>query len=132
MTALKPYEDIYEPLELPIGGKTYVIPPVGAKDGLRFDAASNPSNQDAEHITDEEFYRIFLGAMYDEMIADNVSGTAISRAAMTALADFQRGRAVAEIMWETGGDPTAVEDYVAANLAPLAAAVTAPVGPDHE
>lgn len=115
MTQFKDFSELVDPLVLPINGKQYTIPPVGAKDGIRFTLSADPKATDVPPISDAEFFRIFLGATYDEMVEDNVPGSAVTRAAAVALADFQRGRAVAEVMWETGADPKALLAYVEAN-----------------
>lgn len=111
MTQFKDFDELADPLILPIKGKLYTIPPVGAADGIRFNLAADPTVKDASPISDEEFFRIFLGTAYDEMVADNIPGAALIRAAYAALADFQSGRGAAVIMWETGGDPKAIEAY---------------------
>jgi hypothetical protein len=111
--AFKDYSEIVESLTLPINGKNYSIPPVGIADGVRLQAIFDPDT--ASEMTDDEFRTILLGDAYDLMLADNIPGNAVARATFTALADFQRGRATAEIMWETGGDPKALEAWTAAN-----------------
>lgn len=108
----KDYQELAEPLALPINGKTYVIPAVGLADGIKLTEALDPESKTP--LPDDEFNRILLGTAYDEMLADNVPGPAVVRASLTALGDFQRGRATAEIMWETGGDPKALTAWVKA------------------
>jgi hypothetical protein len=115
VTQFKDFEELVDPLILPIGGKAYTIPAVSYEDGIKFNLAINPTATEAQMISDPEFMTMFLGPALEEMIADKVSAPAINRAAMTALADFQRGRAVAEVMWETGADPKALIDYVASH-----------------
>jgi hypothetical protein len=112
----KDYSELVDPLVLPIGGKEYTIPPVGAADGIRFATSIDPNLPDAEPISDDEFMTMFLGPAYDDMLADNVPSPAMMRAAMTALAEHQRGRSVAEVVWETGADPKALADYVMRSL----------------
>jgi hypothetical protein len=124
MTTFKDYSEIVEPLVLPIHGKSYTIPPIGIKDGLAFDAILKADDESS--MSDEEFRRVFLGAALDEMRADNVPGPAVTRAAMTALADYQRGRDVAEVMWETGGDPRALAEREKAQTPNRAARRTPP------
>lgn len=104
-------------------GKTYRVPPPNAQTGLWLStlaelgtvAASggNLSAQDVADLTlddDEEkpFYRRVLGPAYDEMVADKVPVEFVTRAFLTALADFQTGREMAEVTWEAGLDPEAV------------------------
>ena len=104
--AFRDIEEIIEPLTLPIRGKEYVIPPMGVLSIARYEEAL--ANPDPEHpMTNRELYEIALGEAYEQMRADNVSPAHILRAAYTSLADTQRGRAVAEVMWETGGNPKA-------------------------
>lgn len=110
----KDYNELADPLKLPINGKVYTLPAVGLADGIKLTAAFS-GKEDAPTIPDDEFYRIMLGSAYDEMLADNVPGPAAMRAALVALADFQKGRATAEILWETGADPKALTAWVEAN-----------------
>lgn len=114
MSKFKDFEELVEPLVLPIGGTLYRIPPVNAEDGIRFRLARD-SDSETPQLTDAEFFEIFLGDAYEQMLADNIPDTAITRAAQTAHADFERGRSVAEVMWETGADPKALLDFVQAN-----------------
>jgi hypothetical protein len=104
--AFADFTEFLEPLELSYKGKGYVIPPISAKDGLRYSGVIAPDSTDT--MTDEEFKRAFLGPAYDDMMADNVPAAMVTRAAMTALAEYQSGRDTAEIMWATGGDPKAI------------------------
>lgn len=110
----KDYNEFADPLKLPINGKVYTIPAVGLADGIKLTAALT-GEKDAPTIPDAEFNRILLGAAYEEMLTDNVPGPAVVRASLTALADFQKGRATAEILWETGGDPKALTAWMEAN-----------------
>lgn len=88
---------------------SYEIPPVTAENGAKFRVEQAAGRS----IEGEEYYRMFLGEAYDDMIADGVDDQFVMRAAFTALADHQAGRAVAAIVWETGGDPKAVADLTA-------------------
>lgn len=112
----KDFNELIDPLVLPIGGIDYTIPPVGAADGIRFNISVDPTTNTAPGISDDEFLRMFLGTAYEEMLANNVPSQAMMRAAMTGLAEFQRGRSVAEVIWETGADPKALADYVMRSL----------------
>ncbi|PRB01749.1 hypothetical protein [Microbacterium sp. MYb64] len=100
------FNDLYDPLVLPINGKQYTIPPASFEAGVRINGIVGG----AEKMGDEEFYRLVLGSAFDEMRIDDVPATAIDRAGKTALADFQVGRSMAEIMWKTGGDPKAIQE----------------------
>lgn len=112
MSKFKAFEELTDPLVLPIGGKEYTIAPLGAADGIRFTLASDPKVEPEDVPggipTDDEVNRMFLGAAYDQMIADNIPGPALTRAVMAAMADHKAGRVAAQILWETGGDPKAV------------------------
>lgn len=99
------FNDLYDPLVLPINGKQYTIPPVSFAAGVKI----NGIIDGVEKLGDEEFYRLLLGSVFDELLSDEVPSTAIDRVGKTALADFQVGRSMAEIMWKTGGDPKAIE-----------------------
>ncbi len=67
-------------------------------------------------MTDPEFEHIFAGDVIDEMRTDDVPEKAIDRVLQTAFTYALTGRDAAEIMWETGGRPKAVEAYVKAHL----------------
>lgn len=105
----KDYTEVAEPLKLPINGKTYTIRPVLLDDGVRLMDALNPESETI--MPDEEFTRIMLGDALDEMRADFVTPAAINRASLTALADWKSSRGAAEVMWETGGDPKAIQAW---------------------
>lgn len=106
---LKAYEEIApEPLAFPIGGKMYVCPPVGFKEGLRLTEIIQAGAQAQTPESAEDLWRMILGTAYDEMKADNVPGDALARAGFAALTDFQFGRDAAEAVWESGADPKAL------------------------
>lgn len=108
MSQFKDFNDLYEPLVLPVGGKKYEIPALSFTAG----ATVNGVIDGGEKLTDEDFYRLLLSdAVFDQMMADNLPATAIDRVARTALTDFKYGRELAVTMWETGGDPKAVAEY---------------------
>jgi hypothetical protein len=93
-------------LRLPIGGRVYVIRPVGIRTGgLLRRAADGDAAALAELDTGEAYYRAILGPAYDQMLADDVPAASVDRAAITALADFTQGRAAALVAWKTGQDP---------------------------
>ena len=113
----KDYVELKERLQLPINGKLYTIPAMGLAEGIeltdQLEAAAR--GEDLPDKPFAEFNRMALGSAYDDMVADNVPADAIRRAALTQIADFQRGRAVAEVMWETGGDLKATQEWVKAH-----------------
>lgn len=103
--AFKEYFDLVPRLELPIRGKTYEIPPVSFEDLARWRAyrekvAAGKTIAKAKQITDDEFTRLFLGSVRDDMVADGASWRAVVHAAATAMADAEQGREVAERVWD--------------------------------
>ncbi|MBO1739665.1 hypothetical protein [Leifsonia sp. TF02-11] len=123
--AFKEFEEIVEPLVLPIAGKKYTVPSIGIADGIRLAANIDPKSTE-QPLTNDEFRRITLGTALEEMIADNVPSLAVALAAQTALVDYQTGRAAAEIFWETGGDPKGMSRKVDEARAALTAAAMTP------
>ncbi|MBS0231726.1 MAG: hypothetical protein JSS52_11295 [Proteobacteria bacterium] len=109
MSTFSDFNELYDPLVLPINGKEYQIPPASFEAGARI----NGIIDGAEQLTDEEFFRLVLGGVFDDMVADKVPAAAITRAGQTALADFRYGRGMAETMWKTGGDPKAIQELLA-------------------
>lgn len=112
---LRDFDELANPLVVPIGGKRYTIPPVGARTAqlLRRIAADDQAAIDA--LTDPaDYYRAILGVAYDEMVADNCPEPAVDRAALAALADFQQGRLGALRAWEAGATVEGMAAVVAA------------------
>jgi hypothetical protein len=127
-------------LELPVGGKTYVVKPppadVGAHLmnrlalGIALDAGIDLPEEDrrATVVDDDEmpdFGRQCLGLVLDEMTADGLSGAQIEFCITTAFYAWTVGKAFAEIHWETAGNlvrpveerpgrPTATQTHAAA------------------
>ncbi|MEV6413843.1 hypothetical protein [Kribbella sp. NPDC051718] len=106
-------------LKLPIGGKTYILPPIGAKLGLRivalFELGADlargraPGAVNQELLSDEDEENLFkqvLGPVYDEMLEDNVPWPALKHAAMTAMMDVVYDRERAENFWLRLGKTT--------------------------
>ena len=114
----KDFAEFADPLALPINGKTYVVPPIGVQDGINLLLMI----EEKKPLTNEQLGRMLLGAAYDTLMGDNVPADAFQRVIMTALAEFQHGRATAELIWETGGNPKAIQ----AATTPAAAANTTP------
>lgn len=126
MTALTEYTDFAkEPLSFPINGKTYTLAPLGIADGLRLADAIEGNDDDLNDLRGAALWRMLLGDVWDQMIADNVPLEAATRAGLTALADHQNGRAFATVVWETGADPKALDRYLTAK-APNRAAKRSP------
>lgn len=112
---LKAYEEFAaEPLAFPIAGKTYTVGPVGFREGIKLQRVLVGEDDSLDDAPAEEAWRLVLGPVYDEMVADNVPIEALSRAGLAALADFRFGREAAERTWESGLDPKALEAAVAA------------------
>lgn len=105
MPVFEEYEQFSEALVLTIQGHEYEIPVVGIATGLEYKTTKKVIS------SSPEFQQDFLGAAYDEMIANNVPMAAVARAALTAYCYFDQGPAVAKVMWATGGDPKAIEAY---------------------
>lgn len=101
------YFAVVEPLQLPIGGKVYTIPPISAQLGLTFSGALKGTDSSLEKLETREFWALVLGVAYTEMVTDNVPDESIERAGLTALADYQIGRDHALLTWKAGMDPEA-------------------------
>jgi hypothetical protein len=111
--ALSAYEEFDEPpLEFPIGGKTYVLPEYSIPAGLKLSDIISGKDKDGEQLAGEALWRLLLGPLWDEMIADGVPLRAATRAGITALADYQYGREFAEATWEAGVDPKVLAAYM--------------------
>lgn len=114
--ALKAYEELAaEPLVFPVGGKFYTHSPIGVVAGMRLAGVLTGVDSTLNELPAQELWKLVLGSLWDEMLADDVPAEAVARAGMAALADFQYGRATAEAMWETGDSPEALAARVAAN-----------------
>jgi len=101
-------------LNLPIGGKTYVVDPPTAADGAYFlnllaigiaaDAGVDVSGFNLDIPDgDPDFATRALGAAYQQMIDDGLSLGQIGFAAETAFLAWTVSREFAEHYWETGG-----------------------------
>jgi len=103
-------------LRLPVGGKTYVIPPIPFKDGLMaqtiLDAAIKA--QTGRELTESDFdgvldddderslYQQMLGPAYDEMVTDGLNWPELQRCGTTAFLFFTSGEQAATSFWEEG------------------------------
>lgn len=106
-------------LSLPIGGKTYLVPPVDAETGLRLQRLAELAAQAAkavqtgegleEIVVDDDqevdLYRDALGPAYEQMVADRVPWPALKIAGVTAWLDAAVDRQTAEAYWNAAGDP---------------------------
>jgi len=106
------------PLAFPINGKTYTLAPLGIEAGIRLAAAIVGKDDELNDLSGSALWRLVLGTVWDDMIADGVPLEAATRAGLAALADHQQGRAFAEVIWETGADPKALEKYLTEQLTP--------------
>ena len=114
--SLKAYEEFAEePLTFPIGGKRYTVPPLGFRDGIRLQRIIAGEDHSLDNAPAEDGWKLVLGTAWDEMVADDVPIEALSRAGLTAVADFQFDRAAAERVWEAQISPEALAAAVAAN-----------------
>lgn len=112
MAEFKDWSEVYEPLVLPVGGKTYTLPAVPKVEADRF-AAAIGGGEDAPEFSDADLESMLLGPdLKQQLVDDGVPDAAMKRILLTALADLQGGRAMAEIMWATGGETAAMADYV--------------------
>lgn len=108
MTQFKDFAELFDPLVLPVNGKEYTIPPLSFQAGVTVDGIL----AGGEKMADEQFYRLLISdALFDQMLADGLPAVAIDRVGRTVLTDYKYGRELALTMWETGGDPKAVEEY---------------------
>jgi len=103
-----------KPLVFPINGKKYEVPPVGIETGLILSGAILGTDKTMSKQSPEELWKLLLGPVWDEMIADGVPLHAATRVGMTALADFTYNREAALFTWEVGEDPKALADYMQA------------------
>lgn len=114
-----------KPLAFPINGKTYTLEPISIPAGMRLAEAIEGGDTELDDLKGVALWQLLLGATWDEMIADGVPLEAATRAGLAALADHQQGRAFAEVIWETGADPKALQKYLTAK-APNRAARRSP------
>lgn len=106
---LRDFDEIANPLRIPIGGKVYTIPAIGARSAAQLRAAARNEPAAVDALAEPEaFYRALLGSAYEEMLADDAPENAVDRAAFAAMADFQHGRVAALMAWEAGQTPEAL------------------------
>ncbi|QDZ15778.1 DUF7426 family protein [Humibacter ginsenosidimutans] len=108
MSQFKDFNDLFDPLALPVGGKEYTIPPLSFEAGARVNGVLDGT----EELNEEQFLRLVLSDdIFDQLIADGVSAQAINRFGKVALTDFKYTREMAIKMWETAGDPKAMTEW---------------------
>lgn len=104
-----------EPIRLPVQGKVYEVPPIGAKLGLLLARALEGDKKAVAEIgRGDSFWGKMLGPVYQQMVADDVPMEVIGRAGFAVMADFQYDREAAERVWESGLDPEARAALMAA------------------
>lgn len=120
------------PLELTVADKTYVVQPVDYQSGIELlDVLQRKSKKIKADSPNEMLFRLVLGGVWDEMLADKLPFNVMFRAGVAA-AEYQSAIvsdkpsetavAQAEAVWESGIDPEAL----AAALASTATAATSP------
>lgn len=125
--AAKPWNVVN--LELPVGDKTYVVTPIGYREGLTLIATmSDDAEKQKEGLgaaaSAEELYRHCMGATWDEMLEDGCPYPVLERAGTAATQyqtslvvygqDCETAAKLAEQVWEEGLLPEAVAAAMAA------------------
>lgn len=106
---MKSWDDVEKDrLEFPLAGKVYTIPELPYQSMLTLEKAKAGEATYLDDADASETWRIVMGHVYDDMVADNVPGEALMRAGLATLAFFEFGRETAEAIWETGIDPKAL------------------------
>ncbi|MEV6154914.1 hypothetical protein AB0L53_31695 [Nonomuraea sp. NPDC052129] len=119
--AFKDLDSFFDPtLKLPVGGKTYVVPPPSAEVGLLCQRLMQASiaaqagqavdedglNELAEVVLNDEqekdLYQTILGAAWDELLADKVAWPKVQHVGQTALIWVAAGLEAAAKHWESG------------------------------
>lgn len=120
--ALDELLDEFIELPVPVGDgddrklKTYRISSPSARDGLQLERitnlavqlASGGENINTELLDDEEerdLYKMLLGDVFDEMVADGVKWVWLRHASLTCLMWVSSGLETAERFWGAAGDP---------------------------
>lgn len=127
-----------EPLKFPIGGKEYVIPPVGWDCGITLVKYLGMDQEQLGKLKmkSETLLKLAMSdEVWEQMRADGVASHIMFRAGLASLAHFKSlaegGTAdvallAAEAVWESGIDPEALAARMAANLQARAASTTSP------
>ncbi|TIH33677.1 DUF7426 family protein [Subtercola vilae] len=111
--ALRPYEEFdVDPLVFPYKEAEYVCPPLSITAGLKLAEMQRDSESEAAQQGPVELWKMLLGPLWDRLIEDDVPEQFATRCGLTALADYQYGRNVAEATWEAGVDPKALAELV--------------------
>ncbi|MEV1003400.1 hypothetical protein [Nonomuraea sp. NPDC050202] len=127
MAQFRNLDEFFDPnLRLPIGGKTYVVPPPDAEVGLLVQrlmhagiAAEAGHEVDQEGLSalaesvinneskDTDLYQRLLGGVWDEMFADGLDWPVIQHVGETALIWVAAGADAAEKHWDAGSGEAA-------------------------
>ncbi|MEU1883432.1 hypothetical protein ABZ470_39515 [Streptosporangium sp. NPDC020072] len=118
MAKFKDLDDFFDDsLPLPVGGKTYRIPPPSAEVGLYCQrlaeagvaAASGKDVSEAnlDDANELELYGKVLGPVYDQLVADGVSWPRIKHVAVTAFLWIVGNDDAAAAFWEQGPEAAA-------------------------
>jgi hypothetical protein len=115
--ALKDYEELaQEPLAFPFKGKLYTMQPHDIPTGIKLTTVLAGGDPEFSARPVQDLYELLLGPLWQEMLTDGVPLAFASRCGMTAMADFQFGRTMAEAAWEAGADPKAMSAYLVKQL----------------
>lgn len=113
MTKMREFTEFYDGgLVFPYGGKEYAAPEITIEMGMRLNGITNEGQESG--LSSVELVKDLLGPVYDEMVADRVPLAFLNRVFAAIVADFQYGREYANVLWETGGDPKAMAEYMKA------------------
>lgn len=137
--SFKDYKAFANNLEIPILGKTYTVPEISARLGVELhlqlaqvqerqavmaenEAAVQKAQEAGEEIpelkplpevkTDIPNDQILGKELTDQLRQDEVPQRAVDILGETAYYDFVIGREAAEVFWNSGGDPKALQNYI--------------------
>lgn len=120
--AAKPWVNV--PLVLPIGGTEYPIQPLDYRDGMTLKGvAEGDSTQITDQSTDEDLFRLVMGATWDQMLEDRCPFAVMFRAGMATVQyqvallnglDGEAAATIGERVWESGIDPEMLAAMVSA------------------
>jgi hypothetical protein len=122
MSGFRDLDEFFDPnLRLPIGGKTYIVPPPDAEVGLLVQrlmhagiAAEAGQEVDSEGLStlaesvltqeskDTDLYQRLLGPVWDELFADKLDWPVIQHVGETVLLWVAAGIDAAQRHWEAG------------------------------
>lgn len=118
MTELTDYNEFSAgPMVFPLNGKKYTLPQVTIPAGIELAGIYSGKDKSWAKKDGVELYKLVVGPLWDEMIADGVPLDFATRVALAAIADHLYGRDMAVIAWETGSDPKALQPYLARRAA---------------